>query len=161
MEPSRAKKRESQATTTPGQPVVGGYCDVTKRRWRSLAFAVGDGLFLLLVGVVTTAVMHLMHSLNWNLALTLICGMIVAMAVQVILAMSVAPVLGSIESMIPSMVVAMISPMIVCAFDLAGFHLTLKDAVALGGVVSVGVFLFVEFYAFLCRRLYCRAYSGE
>jgi hypothetical protein len=161
MEPRLMKERGPQAAATAEQPRAIAYQKLTKRRLRSLAFAVGDGLFLLLVGAATIAVMHLMHSLHWNLALTLICGMVVAMAVQVILAMSVAPILGSIESMIPSMVVAMISPMIVCALDLVGGHLTLQDSIALGGVVSAGVFLFVESYAFLCRRFYSRIFSGE
>lgn len=161
MEPCLTKDREPQAAATPRQPVAVAYHKSTKGRLRSLAFAAGDGLFLLLVGALTTAVMHLTHGLGWGLAITLICGMVVAMAIQVVLAMSVAPVLGSIESMIPSMVVAMISPMVVCAFALVGPHLDLRNSIAFGAALGVGVFLFVEAYAFLCRKSYSRTFPAR
>jgi len=51
--------------------------------------------------------MHLFHELHWNLVVTLLLGMVSAMAAQTVLALTIAPILGSIESMVPSMLVAM------------------------------------------------------
>jgi len=124
---------------------------------RRAAFFTGDGLFLVAVSVAAATVMHMVHEFGWNLSLTLICGMIVAMGVQALLAMAVAPVLGSIESMVPSMVAAMISPMAVCAADLSGIHLNGWKAVAAGAAIGLVVFLSIEAYGFKCRTRFERA----
>lgn len=75
--------------------------------WRGLFFAVGDLLFLLFVATASAAAMHLFHELHWNLVVTLLLGMVTAMAAQTVLALAIALILGSIESMVPSMLVAM------------------------------------------------------
>ncbi len=120
-------------------------------------FALGDGLFLMLVSIVATALMHLVHQANWNLAFTLLCGMLAAMVVQVLLALAVAPLLGSIESMVPSMVAAMVSPMAVCAFDVTGIHLDWQMSLALGAGIGASIFLLIQAYAIAC----CRKFRGQ
>jgi hypothetical protein len=120
--------------------------------WRGLFFAVGDLLFLLFVATASTAAMHLLHELHWNLVVTLLLGMLTAMAAQTLLALTVAPILGSIESMVPSMLVAMSSPMIVCVFDLFGVSITWRGSLALGAGVGALVYFAVQCYAWVCRR---------
>lgn len=107
---------------------------------RRLAFAVGDLLFLLLVAMVSTAAMHLIHELHWNLAVTLLVGMVVAMAAQTLLALAIAPILGSLESMVPSMLVAMTSPMVVCMLDLDGVSIPWTVSLVLGAGVGGAVY---------------------
>lgn len=129
------------------------------RLWlRTAPFVFGDALFLLLVSVVATTLMHLVHELGWNLAFTLICGMAVAMLVQMLLAFGAAPILGSIESMVPSMVVAMISPMAICTLDLFGFQLHWRESVLAGVVVGLIVFGLIQVHGFMCRGWLRRAF---
>lgn len=91
-------------------------------RRMSVLFAVADALFLMAVGSASNLAMHLAHTLEWNIAVTIVIGMAGAMAVQIALAFLAAPVLGSIETMVPSMIVGMLSPMLICALDLIGSH---------------------------------------
>ena len=161
MKPGLAVKQ----TTTENSGAAGQNAAVraaredSKRLWlRTALFVFGDALFLLLVSVVATILMHLVHELGWNLAFTLICGMAVAMLVQMLLAFGAAPILGSIESMVPSMVVAMISPMAVCTLDLLGFQLHWRESVQVGVLVGLIVFGLIEVYGFVCRRWLRRAF---
>ena len=131
----------------------------SRRLWLQTApFVFGDAFFLLLVSVVAITLMHLVHELGWNLAFTLICGMAVAMLVQMLLAFGAAPILGSIESMVPSMVVAMISPMAVCTLDLFGFQLHWQESIQVGVLVGLIMFGLIEVLGFMCRRWLRRAF---
>ncbi len=154
MKPQRVldHKTESNETTAQASAIASAHEKRSTRRPRSLMFAFGDGLFLMLVGMAATAAMHLVHQANWNLALTLLCGMLVAMVVQVLLAMAVAPLLGSIESMVPSMVAAMVSPMAVCVFDVTGTHLDWEMSLVLGAGVGAAIFLLIQAFALACWK---------
>jgi len=132
-----------------------------QQRLRSIMFGFGDCLFLLLVSTVAIVVMHLIHQLGWNFALTWLAGMAVAMVSQTLLALSVAPILGSIESMTPSMVVAMMSPMMVCTLNLTGYHLSRSGCFGLGAAFGVGMFLFIETYGCVYKRSLRRAFPGR
>lgn len=159
MKPQRAMdtRCESNEATSQASAIVSTHKNRSTRRLRSLMFAFGDGMFLMLVSVAATALMHLLHQANWNLALTLLCGMLIAMVVQISLALAVAPLLGSIESMVPSMVAAMVSPMAVCLSDVTGIHLDWRMSLALGAGVGAGIFLLIQAYAFAC----CRRFKGR
>ena len=137
------------AKSPPGHTGPGGL--------RRLAFFVGDSLFLVTVSIVAVAAMHMAHELGWHLVLALICGMALAMGVQVLLATLVAPVLGSIESMVPSMVAAMISPMAVCVAELSGFHPNGWTSAAAGAAIGIVTFLSIEAYGFKCRARFKHA----
>jgi len=130
-------------------------------RLQSILFGIGDCLFLVFVGAVTTVAMHLLHKLEWNFALTCFVGMLLAMAVQMLLALAVAPLLGSIESMVPSMVLAMLSPMSVCAAHLVGCELSWLACAALGAAFGLGMFLFIQTHGFFYRRSLCRTFQDS
>jgi hypothetical protein len=134
MKPSLVFEQATDVSGAAGQnnPVPEVRRDGKRLRLRAVAFTAGDGLLLVTVSIAATTVMHMIHGLGWNLVLTLICGMAIAMAVQILLAMAAAPILGSIESMVPSMIVAMVSPMAVCALDLAGTPLDPRRSIIVG-----------------------------
>ena len=155
------KATEARGTTSQNTAVRAARED-SKSLWlRTALFVFGDALFLLLVSVVATTLMHLVHELGWNLAFTLICGMAVAMLVQMLLAFGAAPILGSIESMVPSMVVAMISPMAVCTLDLLGFQLHWWESVEVAMAIGLIMFLLIGAHGFLCRRWLRRAFPSS
>lgn len=160
MKPGFAFKQDTEVSGAAGQDsaVAAVRSDSSSPRLRTVLFVLGDALFLVLVSVVATAMMHLVHELRWNFAFTLVCGMAVAMVVQVLLAVGVAPILGSIESMVPSMVVAMISPMAVCTLDLLGLQLHWRESVQVGVAVGLIMFLLIEAHGFMCRRWLRRAF---
>ncbi|MGE0883406.1 MAG: hypothetical protein AB7P14_07685 [Blastocatellales bacterium] len=133
---------------------------VAKAGFRTAIFNCGDCLFLIVVGVVATGVMHMVHHLGWHRVLTLAVGMVAAMFVQMLLARAVAPVLGSIESMVPSMIAAMIIPMTVCLLELAGISLNSSSAVIIGATGGIGVFLLLRLYAVRCRKCFCALYKS-
>lgn len=160
MKTGLAVKKATEARGTNRQNAAVGAAreDSVGLRLRLALFLFGDALFLLLVSVVATTLMHLVHELGWNLAFTLVCGMAVAMLVQMLLAFGAAPILGSIESMVPSMVVAMISPMSICTLDLFGFQLHWQESVLAGAVVGLIVFGLIQVHGFMCRRWLRRAF---
>ena len=119
---------------------------------RSAIFGCGDCMFLILVSMTATLVMHLVHMSGWRLVFVLLVGMVIAMAIQTVLAMAVAPVLGSIESMVPSMVVAMVIPMLVCLLDLMRIGLSERGSLSLGAAGGIGVFLLIKAYGRRCRN---------
>ena len=121
-------------------------------RWRSAAFAIGDGIFLTLIGAATTAAMHMMHELGWSFVPACLVGMAVAMIGQTLLSWFAAPLLGSIESMAPSMVVGMLAPMSVCTLHLLGCQPGPWSCIALGATLGAGMFLFVQWYGAAYRR---------
>lgn len=131
-----------------------------KTGFRTFMFNCGDCLFLIVVGVIATGVMHMVHHLGWHMVLTLAVGMVAAMFAQMLLAHAVAPVLGSIESMVPSMVAAMIIPMAVCLLELAGISLNNSSAVIIGATGGIGVFLLLRLYAVRCRKCFCALYKS-
>ncbi|MGE0127706.1 MAG: hypothetical protein AB7U82_06475 [Blastocatellales bacterium] len=131
-----------------------------KTGFRTFMFNCGDCLFLIVVGVIATGVMHMVHHLGWHIVLTLAVGMVAAMFAQMLLAHAVAPVLGSIESMVPSMVAAMIIPMAVCLLELAGISLNNSSAVIIGATGGIGVFLLLRLYAVRCRKCFCALYKS-
>lgn len=130
-------------------------------RLRATLFGIGDFLFLVAVGMVATVVMHGMHQLGWNFAVTCIVGMVAAMLVQMLMAFCVAPLLGSIESMIPSMVVGMVSPMSVCTLHMFGREPDCMVALVFGAIFGAAMFAFVQFYGAIVNRSLRRAYSAK
>lgn len=126
----------------------------------SILFAVGDFVFLISVGIVATLVMHGMHQLGWNFALTCLAGMAAAMLVQMLMAFCVAPLLGSIESMTPSMAVGMIAPMSVCTLHLFGREPDCMVALAFGAFFGVMIFAFLVIYGAAVHRSLRRAYPA-
>lgn len=130
------------------------------RRLLSLMFRVGDCLFLILVSEAAFATTYLFHQFGLNRAVTLIAGMIAAMAVQMVLALCVAPILGSIESMVPSMVVAMLGPMVLCALDMAGYPLAWWGLLQVGAALGLVSYALMEIYGCVCRRSLKRAFPG-
>ncbi len=129
-------------------------------RFRSAIFNCGDCLFLIVVGVTATWIMHLVHHLGWHIVFTLLVGMTAAMLVQMLLARAVAPVLGSIESMVPSMVAAMIIPMAVCLLELAGVSLSSSSALISGALGGGVIFILLRLYAVRCRKCLCAEYNA-
>ena len=119
---------------------------------RSVLFSVGDGMFLLTVGVVAAACMRLVDSLGWNSVLAWIVGMGLAMLLQILLAFAAAPLLGSIETMVPSMIVAMTCPMVLDFLEMIGVDLGWSWSVAFGAGFGFAMFMFVEGYGVLCRK---------
>lgn len=135
-----------QGTTAHDRHVEGRPSLPTKARWRPILFGIGDFLFLVTVGMVATLVMHGMHQLGWNFAVTSLVGMAAAMLVQMIMAFCAAPLLGSIETMTPSMVVGMISPMSVCTLHMFGCESNCILALVLGAAVGAVMFVLVAVY---------------
>jgi|CXWL01.1.fsa_nt_gi hypothetical protein len=121
-------------------------------RRRAILFGIGDLLFLVAVGMVATVVMHAMHQLGWNFAVTSVVGMAAAMLVQMLMAFCIAPLLGSIESMTPSMVVGMISPMSVCTLHMFGHEPDGMVALIFGAIFGTAMFAFVEAYGAMTKR---------
>lgn len=113
----------------------------------TLFFAVGDLVFLIAVGVVSTLVMQGIHHLAWNFAVTIVVGMAAAMVAQMLMAFCVAPLLGSIETMTPSMPIGMAGPMAVCALHVIGHETDLWTAVVVGAIFGGAMFAFVQIYA--------------
>lgn len=144
------------ASSQPSQPNRSGIRDSGRRSatdpLRTRLFLMGDALFLVVVGIVSTVTMHRMHQLGWGFAITCIVGMCAAMAAQMLLAWCVAPLLGSIEAMTPSMVVGMISPMSVCTLHMLGHEPHAATAATLGSLSGLAVFVFVVVYARSCTR---------
>lgn len=131
-------------------------------KWiRTAIFGCGDCLFLILVSMTATLVMHLVHMSGWYLAFVLLVGMAIAMVIQMLLAMAVAPVLGSIESMVPSMVVAMVVPMLVCLLDLMGIGMSGWGSLSLGAAGGIGIFLLIKSYGHRCRKSLCCAFPPK
>lgn len=119
-------------------------------RWRAILFGIGDLLFLVAVGMVTTLVMHGMHQLGWNFAVTCLVGMAAAMVVQMVMAFCISPILGSIESMTPSMFLGMVSPMAVCGLHLLGREPDCMAGLAIGATSGAAMFVFVQWYSIRC-----------
>ncbi len=117
--------------------------------WR-VFFLTGDFAFLVCVGVAATVAAHMVHALEWAFVPTCLLSMGAAMAAQIVLSVMASPILGSIESMVPSMIVAMASPMAICAFHLAGQEPSRSMAIVVGGVVAMGMFVFVQIYGRSC-----------
>lgn len=130
-------------------------------RFRAVIFYCGDCLFLIVVGVTTTWIMHMVHHLGWHVVFTLLAGMTVAMFVQMLLARAIAPVLGSIESMVPSMVAAMIIPMAICLLELAGVSLSSSSALIIGALGGGVIFILLRLYAVRCRKCLCAEYNAR
>lgn len=125
----------------------------------SVLFALADAFFLMVVGMASNSAMHLIHALEWNLALTLALGMAAAMAVQMLLALLAAPVLGSIESMVPSMIVGMVSPMQLCVVALFGHHPAPSAALLTGAALGLITFITVRFWGRWHGRSLGRTFS--
>lgn len=132
---------------------------VTNTRFRTILFNCGDCLFLIIVGVAATWIMHLAHHLGWDFVFILPVGMSAAMLAQMFLASLVAPVLGSIESMVPSMVVAMIVPMAVCTLELTRVSLSSSSALLIGALGGIVFFFLLRLYAIWCRKCLCAEYK--
>lgn len=130
----------------------------TKARWRTFLFSIGDLLFLVAVGMIATLVMHAMHQLGWNFAVTCLVGMVAAMLVQMLMAFCAAPLLGSIETMTPSMIVAMVSPMSVCTLHMFGNNPDCMVALVAGALFGAAMFVFVEIYGAVVKRSLRQAY---
>lgn len=124
---------------------------------RTVLFSIGDGMFLLTVGVGAATCMRLVDSLGWSSVFAWIVGMGLAMLLQTVLAFAAAPLLGSIETMAPSMVVAMTCPMVLDFLEMIGVDLGWSWSVAYGAGFGFAMFLFVEGYGVLCRRSLRRA----
>lgn len=115
-------------------------------RRRATLFAIGDIMFLMLIGSATNAAMVAIHSVQWNCLATVSVGMVAAMAVQMIAATLAAPILGSIETMVPSMLVGMSSPMLICFADALGIRPTYVSAISLGAIFGVFVFVVLSWW---------------
>lgn len=121
-------------------------------RVRPILFSVGDCVFLLIIGAVAAMVMRLIDSLGWNVVLTWVVGMALAMLAQTILAFAAAPLLGSIETMVPSMVLAMLCPMALDLLEMIGADLGWSWSIGFGAGLGLTMFLFVEIYGVRCRK---------
>lgn len=147
-----------RATTTHDHEVRRRPSLRVEARWRTVLFGIGDLLFLVAVGMITTLVMHAMHQLSWNFTMTCVVGMVAAMLVQMLLAFCAAPLLGSIETMTPSMVVGMLSPMSVCTLHLFGREPDCMIALGVGVLFGVAMFAFVEIHGAVVKRSLRRVY---
>lgn len=128
-------------------------------RRMSVLFALADALFLMIVGLASNSAMHLIHTLEWNIALTLVLGMAAAMAVQMALAVLATPVLGSIETMVPSMIVGMLSPMQLCAVELIGYHPPPVTGVLAGAAFGLATFAALRSWGRSHSRFLRRTFS--
>lgn len=126
----------------------------------STIFVLGDALFLMTVGSASTFAMHLVHTLEWNIAVTLILGMAAAMGVQLVLATAAAPLLGSIETMVPSMIVGALSPMQLCAVELVGYHETRGIAILAGAAFGLATLILLQIWG-RWRFRYLRRTASE
>jgi hypothetical protein len=114
--------------------------------------AIGDLLFLALVGAATMAAMHLAHMIEWGFVVAMAIGMAGAMLVQLALATLAAPLLGSIEAMAPSMLLAMLAPTSVCLLHGTGCALPWGATLWLGAVAGMLGHLLLAIYGISCRR---------
>lgn len=105
-----------------------------------LLLEAGDVLFLALVSITATLSMHWVHRAGFNLAISVVAGMFIAMAIQMFLALAASSILGSRESMVPSMVIAMVSPMVVCIADMTGHHATWRGLMVVGLLLGAGAY---------------------
>ena len=126
-----------------------------------MLFALGDALFLMVVGSASNSAMHLVHDFEWNMGMTLVLGMAAAMGVQMVLATLAAPVLGSIESMVPSMIVGMLSPMQLCVVELLGYHVTRATGVLAGAAFGLATFTVLRLWGQRRGRSLCQTFSGN
>ena len=147
------------AATAHGREVRSRPSSRALSRWRTILFGTGDFLFLVAVGMVATVVMHGLHELDWNFALTCLVGMVASMLVQMLMAFCASPLLGSIETMTPSMVVGMVSPMSVCTLHLFGREPDCMVALAGGALFGAAMFVFVEVFGVLVRRSLRQKYT--
>lgn len=140
------KQRSSSTTDRPGsrgtQPRRGG---------RTIGIAIGDLLFLTLVGAATLAAMHLAHMSEWGFVVEMVIGMGIAMLVQLGLAWLAAPLLGSIETMVPSMLVGMLAPMSLCLLHASGCVLTWRETLGMGAASGVLAMALLGLYGVSCR----------
>jgi hypothetical protein len=143
-------RRPQQLCSCTGHVRAG--CPATRNRCHRIGMAIGDLLFLALIGAATMAAMHLAHMIEWAFVVELAIGMTGAMLVQVILAWLAAPLLGSIETMAPSMLLAMIVPMSLCLLHGSGRELTWAGALGLGAAAGVLAFSLLTCYGASCRR---------
>ncbi|QDV89871.1 hypothetical protein RAS2_09460 [Phycisphaerae bacterium RAS2] len=130
-------------------------------RWRTILFGIGDLVFLVAVGMIATLVMHGMHQLDWNFAVTCLVGMAAAMLVQMLMAFCAAPLLGSIETMTPSMVVGMVSPMSVCTLHMLGCESNCTVVLVLGAGFGMAMFILVTIYGAMVKRSLSQSYSVQ
>jgi len=114
--------------------------------------AIGDLVFMMLVGGAAMAAMHVAHTIGWNFALAMAVGMTGAMLVQFVLALLAAPILGSIETMVPSMPLAMLAPMSICILYRAGCVPSCPRAFVLGAAGGALWFSLLSLYGRSCRR---------
>lgn len=139
-------RRHSSSTDRPGS---GG--TPLRRRGRTIGIAIGDLLFLTIVGAATLAAMHLAHMSEWGFVVEMAIGMGVAMLVQLGLAWLAAPMLGSIETMVPSMLVGMLAPMSLCLLHAGGCVLTWGEALGMGAASGVLAMALLCLYGTSCR----------
>lgn len=147
-----------KATTAHERDVRSAPCLHHEARWRTVLFGIGDLLFLVAVGMIATLVMHALHQLGWNFAVTCFVGMAAAMLVQMLMAFCAAPLLGSIETMTPSMIVGMVSPMSVCTLHIFGNNPDCMVALVVGAIFGAAMFAFVELYGAVVKRSLLRVY---
>lgn len=145
--PMQRKQRRSSSTDSPD------FTDTPRRRRsRTIGIAIGDLLFLTIVGAATLAAMHLAHMSEWGFVVEMAIGMGVAMLVQFALAWLAAPLLGSIETMVPSMLVGMLAPMSLCLLHASGCALTWGETLGMGAASGVLAMALLWFYSTSCRR---------
>lgn len=138
------------------------FCGPPRRRpIRFVLFAVGDCVFLALVGVAAVEASRVVHQLEWGLVVTCVLSMGAAMVLQALLAFCAAPILGSIECMVPSMVVAMVGSMSVCACHMAGYEFGFLGSLGLGAAFGMSMFLLIEAYGAVCRKLTRRVFPSR
>jgi hypothetical protein len=150
-----------RVTTAHERNERSGSCLHQEARWRTILFGMGDLLFLVAVGMIATLVMHDMHQLGWNFAVTSLVGMAAAMLVQMLMAFCVAPLLGSIETMTPSMVVGMVSPMSVCTLHMFGCESNCTVALVLGAAFGAAMCILVMIYGAMVKRSLSRSYAVQ
>ncbi len=127
----------------------------------SVLFALADALFLMVVGSASNSVMHLVHTLEWNFALTFVVGKAAAMGAQMALSVLLAPLLGSIETMVPSMIVGMLSPMQLCALELAGYRPMGTTGVLAGAMFGLVTFVGLQCWGWRRSRSLRRAFRRD
>lgn len=127
-----------------------------RKRWRRLAFALGDCAFLLAIGWLAVAAVQVTQSLPGSALLLSFLGMGLAMLIQMGLSFLLAPLLGSIETMTPSMVVAMFSPMVLEGIEMAGFEFIPSLARYFGALCGALMFGWMAAYAAACQRRFQR-----
>lgn len=143
---------QTSVTKKPRRPSVRASCEGRLKHNRAIFFFVVDFVFLVLVSIAATLVMHMIHMFEWSFVPMSLTGMIAAMLVQTVMAFAAAPLLGSIETMVPSMIVAMLSPMSICLLHLFGCESTWMMAVVTGSGFAIGTFALIRLYARSCAH---------